>query len=312
MTTVEPLANNVLKSIRSALLDRHVREEERVGVFFYDGRIDTTNRSLILEKAPQPTIVFPLENTGVVGTDVWLMLAAYGAREVYLLVAHETKEKVLQELANQLAYAAAVLEGMGYSGNRLKMIQEGGELQFPKAPLEPGIPSAPLAPASKKRVAIDLAVAHLHKHAPAPRADVALPEGAPYGRVRIKEKACTLCMACVTVCPVASLVDGGDRPELRFIEANCVQCGLCREACPENAIHLSPRFVYDRETARQPEVLNQEEIFCCIECSEPFATQKMVDRIAAKLTGHWMYQAEEEKRRLQMCTQCRVRDVFQS
>jgi ferredoxin len=311
MTTAEPLANNVLKSIRSALLDRHNGGEERVGVFLYDGRIDTANLSLILNQAPQPTIVFPLENTGVVGMDVWLMIAAYGARDVYLLVAHKTPEKVLQALANQLTYAAAVLEGMGYSGNRLKLIQEGGELQFPSRPAVSEIPSARLAPTSEKRAAVDLAVAHLHKHAPTPRSHVSLPEGAPYGKVRIKKKACTLCMACVAVCPAGSLVDGGGRPELRFIEANCVQCGLCREACPENAIRLSPRFVYDRESARQPEAINKEEIFCCIECGEPFATQKMVDRIAAKLTGHWMYQGEEEKRRLQMCTQCRVRDVFQ-
>lgn len=308
MTTVEPLANNVLESIRSALLDRHNGGEKRIGVLLYDRRIET---SAILDDVQQPALVFSLESSGAVGMDVWLMLAAYGAKEVTLLVARETPGSMLRELTTQLGYAAAVLEGMDYSGDRLKVLKEGDDFHFSRASSDVEIPPAPFAPTSKKRAAVDLAIEHLTKHAPTRRAEVSLPEGAPYGTVRIKWEVCTLCMACVAVCPAASLVDGGGRPELSFIESNCVQCGLCREACPESAIRLSPRFVYDREASRRPEVLHKEEVFSCIECGEPFATQKMVERITEKLSGHWMYQGAEKKRRLQMCTQCRVRDVFQ-
>ena len=311
MTTVEPLASHVLDSVRSALRDRHLAGEDAATVFLYDRRIDASKLTSILDRVRRPTLIFPLENIGVVGMDVWLTLVAYGADEVGLLVARETQREVLHELENQRAYAAAVLDGMGYSGDRLKLVEEGGEPQFSRAQSQEKIPPATFSPSYNKRIAVDLAVAHLNKYAPARRATVDLPESAPYGTIRIKGEACTLCMACVAVCPAASLVDGGAQPELHFSEANCVQCGLCRQACPENAIRLSPRFVYDREAARELQVLHTEEIFCCIECGEPYATQKMVEKIAEKLADHWMFKGAAEKRRLQMCSQCRVRDVFQ-
>mgnify|MGYP000193386553 CR=1 FL=1 len=31
---------------------------------------------------------------------------------------------------------------------------------------------------------------------------------------------------------------GGDLPQLKFTEWNCVQCGLCEKACPEEAISM--------------------------------------------------------------------------
>jgi hypothetical protein len=31
-----------------------------------------------------------------------------------------------------------------------------------------------------------------------------------------------------------------------------------------------------------------------------------------KLEGHWMFQTEEVRRRLQMCEHCRVKDMFKA
>ena len=36
----------------------------------------------------------------------------------------------------------------------------------------------------------------------------------------------------------------------------------------------------------------------------------MLDKLSRKLEGHWMFQNEEARRRLQMCEDCRVRDLF--
>ncbi len=36
----------------------------------------------------------------------------------------------------------------------------------------------------------------------------------------------------------------------------------------------------------------------------------MLDKLSRKLEGHWMFQTEEARRRLQMCEDCRVRDLF--
>ncbi|HMP39206.1 MAG TPA: glycosyltransferase, partial [Roseiflexaceae bacterium] len=40
-----------------------------------------------------------------------------------------------------------------------------------------------------------------------------------------------------------ALADHRERPQLRFIEKNCVQCGLCAGPCPESAITLVPRLL---------------------------------------------------------------------
>jgi hypothetical protein len=37
----------------------------------------------------------------------------------------------------------------------------------------------------------------------------------------------------------------------------------------------------------------------------------MMERIRGKLAGHWMYQDPEQKKRLEMCEDCRVHDMFE-
>jgi len=39
---------------------------------------------------------------------------------------------------------------------------------------------------------------------------------------------CTLCLSCVSACPIGALSDDLDQPLLRFVEAACVQCGRCK------------------------------------------------------------------------------------
>ena len=75
---------------------------------------------------------------------------------------------------------------------------------------------------------------------------IPLPVGAPYGAVVVDTKACTLCLACVSLCPSGALGDNPDLPQLRFQEDACLQCGLCTNVCPEQAITLVPPVRSDR------------------------------------------------------------------
>jgi Fe-S-cluster-containing hydrogenase component 2 len=118
-------------------------------------------------------------------------------------------------------------------------------------------------------------------------------------------------MACVSTCPAKALLDGQNTPALRFIEANCLQCGLCEQACPESAISLTARYTWDSIAARRIESLNAEEPFHCLVCHEPFTTRSMIDNMTAKLAGHWMFKDEKAMRRLKLCGDCRVRDMFE-
>jgi ferredoxin len=119
-------------------------------------------------------------------------------------------------------------------------------------------------------------------------------------------------MSCVSACPTFALQDGRGLPQLNFREWNCVQCGLCERTCPEDAITLQPRFLHDAEARERPRTLHEEQPFCCVSCGKPFATRAVLDKLARKLEGHWMFQTEEARRRMQMCEDCRVRDMFTS
>ena len=65
---------------------------------------------------------------------------------------------------------------------------------------------------------------------------------------------CTLCLSCVSACPEGALADNPDKPQLRFIEKNCVQCGLCATHLPRRRHHpaAAPVAGRRRQGAQEP------------------------------------------------------------
>ena len=104
-------------------------------------------------------------------------------------------------------------------------------------------------------------------------------------------------------------MDNPETPQLRFVERNCVQCGLCEVTCPEQAITLVPQLNLT-ETAKKPVVLNEAQPFHCVRCGKAFGTRQMVDAMTARLTAHSMFSGKVALRRLQMCADCRVVDMM--
>jgi ferredoxin len=173
------------------------------------------------------------------------------------------------------------------------------------------VPAATFNLSNEKRRTLDTAIEHLTRHATARPEVIAMPGGAPFGRVEVNRQTCTMCLSCVGACPAGALLDSRESPQLKFIERNCVQCGLCANTCPENAIALAPRLLLTPE-ARSPVVLNETEPFNCIRCSRPFGTRQMIDNMLARLSGHTMFARPEALRRLQMCADCRVLDMMEN
>jgi ferredoxin len=151
------------------------------------------------------------------------------------------------------------------------------------------------------------ALRELFHSAPAPVDVIALPTGAPFGKIEVNVAGCTLCLACVAACPTGALGDDPERPTLRFTEDACVQCGLCQATCPEKVIRLAPQLDF-RATSAAARVLKQEEPFCCIRCGKPFGTRSTIERVTAKLADqHWMFSGPDSRLDvLKMCEDCRV------
>ncbi len=265
------------------------------------------DRVAALAAADPSVLGIQLEEVGSAGLEAWLAGLAYGAASVSILVTEATPGRVLGELAQQIGTAGAMLEGLGYGAERVGLLMDA---QQPPALADTGLPAATFAAGTDKRATLELVVDHLCGHAPARVEAVALPAGAPLGRVRVDEAACTLCMACVAVCPPAALVAGDTQPQLGFFESQCVQCGLCASACPEDAIEPEPRLLTDAGNRRARRVLHEEEPFACIACGKLMGTRSMLDSLREKLAGHRMFATPAGQRRLEMCADCRVKDLF--
>jgi len=316
MTYAFPSVSDLLARIRSLFEAFRAAGGEHPGLVLYDGWSRHGVFGTVGAAMPEDLLPLEVEEVGSVGMDTWLAALAYGARGIAICVTDYTPKRMVRELEAQVEFARGVLTGMGFPPGVLALVNTSKPDTV--AAVWSAMPeSLPVRPArfvapDDKRGILRLAIEHLHRHAPAPRKTTDLPAGAPFGEIRVDKSACTLCMGCVSVCPAAALAAGGDLPQLKFTEWNCVQCGLCEQACPEDAIRLHPRFLYDAELRQQPRVMHEEAPFCCVSCGKPFTTSGLLDTVQRKLEGHWMFQTEEARRRLQMCEHCRVKDMFKS
>jgi ferredoxin len=314
ITYAFPLAGDLLASLRRVLAGYYGSGGLAAQVLFYDGEAGREWLRQYAEALPENIIPCEVEEIGALGMDVWLCVLAYGAVAVTMLCMPGTPPSVRRELEEQRLFAAAILEGMGHDPHSIRL-QEASDQAALMSALDGAatgqvLEAATFQPQNEKRTNIRLAVEHLYEQAPAPAETAPLPAGAPFGELLVNHKTCTLCMACVSVCPASALSDGGSEPKLNFIEWNCVQCGLCESACPEDAIQRHTRFVYDPRLRRATRVLNEDKPFDCVSCGKPFATTRVIESMREKLSGHWMFQKPEAVKRLEMCEDCRVKDMF--
>jgi len=289
--------------------------------------IEALGRAARLDKAvqgvPAQVIAQPLWHTASLGLDLWLSAIAFGASQVAVLVTDEEAPAYLEGLSGQMAVAQAVLHGLGYTGVHFHLLRTGtdqgaAQLAALDADLQKlarnrtVVPATParFAVAQEKRSTLDMALDHLMTQAKGPLPEaIELPaQGSPFGSLLVNKDACTLCLSCVSACPASALQDNPERPQLRFIEKNCVQCGLCATTCPEDAITLEPRLLLGPQR-KEARVLNESQPYQCIRCSKPFGTLKAIESMLGKLAGHAMFQGAAADR-LKMCSDCRVIDIY--
>jgi ferredoxin len=251
-----------------------------------------------------PAHVIPMEVSALSGFGHAEMLGALasGFARVDILLGPKTERDALDP---QLALADAISPG---KINLLDITDPDGlsDWLFDQ-PVGEVLPDTVLPLGSRRQVA-RLSAKALNPNA----TTLPLPEGAPYGAVVVDTDACTLCLACVSLCPSGALADNTDMPQLRFQEDACLQCGLCTNVCPEKAITLQPQLDLT-DAALSQAVLNEEEPFACIECGSLFGVKSTVEKITEKLAGsHAMFGNPQAARMIQMCDNCRIKAQYHS
>lgn len=252
-----------------------------------------------------PADLIPMQVTSLAafGHSESLAALAVGFGTVSILISPQTESGGLPfevELANTIA-----------GSDRVHLIEPTEPDQLDEwiwRELEGVEPVNPILPLGTRRQIARLAAKALN---PEP-ISIALPENAPYGALQLDQDACTLCLACISICPSGALGENPDLPQVRFQEDACLQCGICRTICPESALELEPRFNLSDDALSQ-QVLNEEEPFACVECGALFGVKSTIMRITEQLAGkHSMFADSGAAKMIQMCENCRVNAAYHS
>jgi len=251
-------------------------------------------------------LVICVEEVASVGPEVWLSALAWGARNVQLFDLDGMPQSARQALDLHIEMVGEILQAMHYPVGVVTSDLNG----LFSTDTMPEISAATHAAVENKRQAIYMALDHLVAQAEEIKPIVSLPTGSIFGEAIVDPESCTLCMSCVSACPGNALQDGGETPQLGFLEANCLQCDICTSTCPEDAITISPRLLLDRSARTTSRILYEESPFHCISCGKAFATTSGITSILSKLSGHSMFADERARSRLKMCSDCRVKDMM--
>ena len=261
---------------------------------------------------PANVIPFALNEITQIGFDFLSVALALGIQKIKLLASpHKLKE--MDSLQSQMELMNTAMSGLGYGSDRVSVIDsidpnEIANLLFEDTSDSIIVPGD-FAPMGTKRSLINLALKHLHDHAPEQISILPLSKGAPFGKIDVDTSNCTLCLSCVGACPTGALKDNPEKPEFTFTETACVQCGLCQTICPESVISLVPRFNF-REDARSAVIVKEEKPFQCIKCGDPFGVESSVNQMVEKLRNHSMYSDGSALERIKMCPDCRITEQF--
>jgi ferredoxin len=304
ITYAYPQPQDLLTHVRTLILNYLNSGQGAPDIAF-----STEDEATRVRHAMPGALLITVEEVASVGPEIWLSALAWGAQNVWLLDLDEMPASSSHALNQNIQMTQAMLLAMGYPMQCICLLADWNELLITKS--MPTFEPAKHASVGQKRQAFYLALDHLAEQAENLESVVDLPEGSIFGEVVVSPEACTLCMSCVSACPGNALQDGGELPQLGFVEARCLQCDICTNTCPEDAISISPRILLNAEKRNQRRVLHEESPFHCISCGVAFATTSGIETIISRLTGHAMFADERALTRLKMCSDCRVKDMME-
>jgi ferredoxin len=251
------------------------------------------------------------------GDELWLRALALGAGALVLLKGEDLPGKTQALLAERVGQMQTVMAAMGLNTECLALLTL-GELpgwlasrdQWDTSGTE--VVNVPILKswARFKRLAWVDGLRQLGGHLASAAVD--LPAGSAMGEVHVDSQRCTLCFACVNLCPTRALSGRhGTTQQLVFQESACVQCGLCVRGCPEQAVSLHARLALQAFGQMTSRVLHEDEQFKCTSCGTPFINRRMLASSLDRLKNHAVM-AQGGREALMTCPSCRQREMLET
>lgn len=261
-------------------------------------------------------VLFQVNPLPALGDELWLRALALGAIRLVLLDDGALHGKTRALLEERVSQVQTMLKAIGESPSKLAFVSlaalpgwlqtHAGSNQFRQA----ATPVAPLKSWDKfKRLAWVDGLRQMGGNLTTQ--PVMLPTGAPVGTVRVDDSRCTMCFACVNLCPTRALsARQGALQQLVFQESACVQCGLCVKVCPEQAVSLQARFAPAAMTQMTSVVLHQDEQFKCTSCGTPFINRRLLESSLERIKDHPVL-AQGGRQTLMTCPSCRQKEMLE-
>nr|WP_319564805.1 4Fe-4S binding protein [uncultured Rhodoferax sp.] len=274
----------------------------------------TLNKQTLLALSNHQVARLQVAPLPALGDELWLRALALGAR-VLILLDDALPEKTRSLLLDRLGQAQTVLTALGQNPERLAFLKPEALTEYlqkhPRAIPAAATPSAVATLKSWAKFKRIAWVDSLRLMGGDLRANPQmLPTGAPMGSVQVDAKRCTLCFACVNVCPTRALLDRHESTlQLVFQESACVQCGLCVKACPEQVLSLQARIAPEVFAHMTTEVVHQDEPISCTSCKAPFISRQLLESSLKRLQDHPVM-AQGGRQTLMTCPACRQREML--
>ncbi len=246
------------------------------------------------------------------------MLAAFhlGAAGVGLLgcatCAHGERDLLYQNM--EVCRLTLDAFGMGAARLRLMTTAEGAELEsladlthFAETALPVTWHGQPL-PETGGRDVMAAAIASFIRQTGSEPGRRVLDAAHPFALAEVQETGCTMCRACVQVCPTHAFRYEEHSASLQYKQIDCIACGLCETVCPEHVITLQPEMAFTQAALAHRTVV-QDAMVACAQCGKLYINRKALEAIEAKvLSLESVLDALTDTRRslLRMCPDCRA------
>ena len=259
----------------------------------------------ISRTAPQQVLPFPVQSMASIGSEVLLATLGMGAAQIFLAEPNVLPKKVRNSLHDTVQCSQRLLQALSLEPAYLTLLHQRDISRLDDEPLAPIIANVPdQAWGETKREILLNALRRLSMN----QGNVQLSNAShcALGSLDINQARCTLCQACVNLCPASALSSNGAR--LFFRASRCVQCGLCVQGCPEDALALSNDFYFNSARKDSEGLLATITQAHCIQCGEAFASQQLVNKSIEILSQLPDYHAQQLDL-IKMCPQCRLQKV---